>query len=274
MVDLYFQILSFALFYKIIQTTICETSTVFSNVHFILQCSRHTKLEKADILELTVISDHAHRQWCSVDKTFTLSQVQHLKTLQRQQMAAAVSSDPSVLNKFKSGFSECAGEISRYLTTIDGVDKNVRQRLLTHLATCLSGLHSYLSPIAFPAMHSNFPGPQFYPAGSPPHLQAMMQKEGALRNVPGGLIMLPTRDQYSMHSLRGAQHFFPASASPLNSMPLSELNSCSSPSYSAPSTPGSLFSMSCNASLPTTPSSPSSLCSKITDVSDPVWRPW
>lgn len=210
--------------------------------------------------------------------------VKHLQTLQRQQMAAAVSSDPTVLNKFKGGFSECATEISRYLNTIDGVDKNVRARLLTHLATCLGGLHNYLTPLAFPSIQPGFPAmpAQFFPNTSSPHLHShnLLQKEGAHRNVPAGLIMLPSRDHFPVHSLRGgsAQHFFPQSVSPLNCLPLSEHNSCSSPSHSAPSTPSTPHSMtsSFSPSTPSTPLSPaSSMCSsKMGDLSDPVWRPW
>nr|CAD7404263.1 unnamed protein product [Timema cristinae] len=51
--------------------------------------ARHSKLEKADILEMTV---------------------KHLENLQRQQVAMSAATDPGVLNKFRAGFSECAGE--------------------------------------------------------------------------------------------------------------------------------------------------------------------
>ncbi|XP_013395724.1 transcription factor HES-1 [Lingula anatina] len=77
--------------------------------------SRYSKLEKADILEMTV---------------------KHLRTVQRQQMTAAVANDPSVLSKYRAGFNECAGEVSRYLRSIDGLEEDVRLRLLNHLATC------------------------------------------------------------------------------------------------------------------------------------------
>ncbi|RZC41445.1 HLH domain containing protein [Asbolus verrucosus] len=55
--------------------------------------ARHSKLEKADILEMAV---------------------KHLQNVQRQQLALAMATDPSVLRKFKSGFNECATEIDRY----------------------------------------------------------------------------------------------------------------------------------------------------------------
>ncbi|KAB0403009.1 hypothetical protein E2I00_002242 [Balaenoptera physalus] len=63
--------------------------------------SRHSKLEKADILEMTV---------------------KHLRNLQRAQMTAALSTDPSVLGKYRAGFSECMNEVTRFLSTCEGVN--------------------------------------------------------------------------------------------------------------------------------------------------------
>lgn len=79
--------------------------------------ARHSKLEKADILEMTV---------------------KHLQNLQRQQMALATATDPNVANKFRAGFSECANEVTRFLGGMDGLDTAVQQRLLGHLANCMS----------------------------------------------------------------------------------------------------------------------------------------
>lgn len=79
-----------------------------------LQPARHSKLEKADILEMTV---------------------KHLENLQRQQVAMSAATDPAVLNKFRAGFSECAGEVGRF----PGLDATVKRRLLQHLANCLAG---------------------------------------------------------------------------------------------------------------------------------------
>ena len=39
--------------------------------------------------------------------------VKHLQTVQRQQLAIAVARDPSVLDKFRGGFSDCAEEVKR-----------------------------------------------------------------------------------------------------------------------------------------------------------------
>jgi hairy-and-enhancer-of-split protein len=86
---------------------------------FRLQPTRHSKLEKADILEMTV---------------------KHLQQIQRQQLSSAVATDPAVLTKFRSGFSECASEVSRYVNHLENVDPTVKQRLVSHLNNCVSNL--------------------------------------------------------------------------------------------------------------------------------------
>ncbi|CAG2170338.1 unnamed protein product [Oppiella nova] len=83
--------------------------------------SRHSKLEKADILEMTV---------------------RHLQSVQRQQMASAISTDPSVLNKYRAGFNECATEVGRYIGRVDGVENTLRQRILNHLNACVTSLNT------------------------------------------------------------------------------------------------------------------------------------
>lgn len=60
--------------------------------------------------------------------------VKHLEALQRQQVAMAAASDPNVANKFRAGFTECAGEVGRF----PGLDGPVKRRLLQHLANCLN----------------------------------------------------------------------------------------------------------------------------------------
>lgn len=93
--------------------------------------SRHSKLEKADILEMTV---------------------RHLQNVQRHQMAAALSTDPAVMGKFRAGFAECANEVSRYVTRLESVEPALRQRLVGHLSTCVNGLSSTqpTSPLSSP----------------------------------------------------------------------------------------------------------------------------
>lgn len=108
--------------------------------------SRHSKLEKADILEMTV---------------------KHLRNLQRAQMTAALSTDPTVLGKYRAGFSECMNEVTRFLSTCEGVNTEVRTRLLGHLASCMTQINAM----------SYHPGQTQLPAGNP---------HPAFLQIPGG----------------------------------------------------------------------------------------
>lgn len=76
-----------------------------------------TKLEKADVLELTV---------------------RHLQKLKRQQMLQA---NPALdADRYRSGFSSCANEVSRCLASIPGVDVTLGTHLMTHLGMKLKTL--------------------------------------------------------------------------------------------------------------------------------------
>lgn len=98
-----------------------------------MQPSRYPKLEKADILEMTV---------------------KHLQAVQREQLGGAAKADPSVLARFQSGFAECATEVSRYVVGLEGVDRGVRQRLIAHLSGCVAGLRQ-IAPLAAAASAAN-----------------------------------------------------------------------------------------------------------------------
>ncbi|KYO40000.1 transcription factor HES-1 isoform X2 [Alligator mississippiensis] len=111
--------------------------------------SRHSKLEKADILEMTV---------------------KHLRSLQRAQMTAALHTDPAVLGKYRAGFGECMSEVTRFLSTCEGVSSEVRTRLLGHLANCMTQIHAV-----------NYPPP---PPPPPPPLPAAFGQP--LAQLPGG----------------------------------------------------------------------------------------
>lgn len=83
-----------------------------------------SKLEKADILELTV---------------------QHLHKLRRQQRLA---SNPVIdSDRFRSGFTHCATEVSKCLATIPGVDIHLGTKLMTHLGHRLNDL-DMLTPLS------------------------------------------------------------------------------------------------------------------------------
>ncbi|XP_036163451.1 transcription factor HES-4 isoform X4 [Myotis myotis] len=83
------------------------------------ESARHSKLEKADILEMTV---------------------RHLRSLRRGPAAAALGADPAVLSKYRAGFSECLAEVHRFLAAREDIPADVRSRLVGHLAACLGQL--------------------------------------------------------------------------------------------------------------------------------------
>lgn len=66
--------------------------------------------------------------------------MKHLQKLQRQQFAAAIASDPAVLQRFKSGFGDCAVEVRRYLSRLASVPTGLRHRIGNHLNSCVSGM--------------------------------------------------------------------------------------------------------------------------------------
>uniref|UniRef100_A0AAQ5XK76 Hairy-related 9 n=1 Tax=Amphiprion ocellaris TaxID=80972 RepID=A0AAQ5XK76_AMPOC len=99
--------------------------------------SRHSKLEKADILEMTV---------------------KHLRNLQRVQMTA-LSADATVLSKYRAGFNECMNEVTRFLSTSEGVNTEVRSRLLNHLSSCMSQMMSMNYPQQAPSQQAHLAQP-------------------------------------------------------------------------------------------------------------------
>ncbi|XP_007449026.1 PREDICTED: serine/arginine repetitive matrix protein 1-like [Lipotes vexillifer] len=110
------------------------------------ESSRRSKLEKADILELTV---------------------KHLRSLRRVQVTAALRADPAVLGKYRAGFHECLAEVNRFLAGCEGVPADVRSRLLGHLATCLARLGPSRRPLP-PAPAAEVLAPAVYAGRSPP----------------------------------------------------------------------------------------------------------
>ena len=91
-----------------------------------------TKLEKADVLELTV---------------------RHLRKL-KSHGALGLTSPPTQTERYRAGYSFCAGEISKYMTSgASGVDVTVSARLLHHLSYCIRNLES-VQPSTSTVSHS------------------------------------------------------------------------------------------------------------------------
>ncbi len=75
------------------------------------------KLEKADVLELTV---------------------RHLQKLKKQRMLQA---NPALeVDRYRSGFTSCANEVSRCLASIPGVNVSVGTKLMSHLGARISSM--------------------------------------------------------------------------------------------------------------------------------------
>lgn len=195
-------------------------------VFSLLQPARHSKLEKADILEMTV---------------------RHLESLQRQRAAA----DPAVLNKFRAGFTQCAGEVGRF----PGLDPAVRRRLLQHLASCLA---------------------------SPPQQPQQQQQNTTQANfylaTQGGLQLLPTRlPNGDIALVLPNQAPSNTIVSPLPT--LIPIPARTASAASASSTASSSSSISSELA-PDSPDVPLALvtrrksCDEPMEEDKPCWRPW
>lgn len=84
--------------------------------------TKHSKLEKADILELTVRHFQRHR-----------------------------SLDTQGVNQYRAGFADCVREVQRYLETPDAhtmtvLDSGVKQRLIRHLENCVAEVDVDIRP--------------------------------------------------------------------------------------------------------------------------------
>ncbi|XP_060528834.1 protein deadpan-like isoform X2 [Cylas formicarius] len=143
--------------------------------HLILEAmnkdpARHSKLEKADILEMAV---------------------KHLQNIQRQQLAIAVATDPTVLRKFKTGFNDCAREIDKSETT----DASLKQRVSSHLQKCMNGLEQ-VAQFAAPTL-GNFPfgssGGLFSGNQTPNDSASDDQNNNPRIQIPQGIQLIPSR---------------------------------------------------------------------------------
>ncbi|XP_048375492.1 transcription factor HES-4 [Sphaerodactylus townsendi] len=220
--------------------------------------SRHSKLEKADILEMTV---------------------KHLRNLQRAQMTAALTADPTVLGKYRAGFNECMNEVTRFLSTCEGVNTDVRSRLLNHLSACLGQIVAMNYPPPPPPppassgqpahlaqpLHVQLPGPAAG-AGAMPVSCKLNPAETLSPKVYGGFQLVPATDgQFAFLIPNPA---FPPSTGPViplyanANMPVSSSNPTTTPSVSPVQ---GLTSFGGNLA-------PMSQAGR--DRGESVWRPW
>ena len=102
-----------------------------------------TKLEKADVLELTV---------------------KHLKKL-KQQNALGLTPQATYAGRFRAGYSQCAQEVSKFMSQQKPaeVDTHTSARLLSHLSGCIHAIES-MPPSVLSMAAQTAPAPM----GSPP----------------------------------------------------------------------------------------------------------
>lgn len=97
-------------------------------------------------------------------------------------LTGALSTDPSVIGKYRAGFSECMNEVTRFLSTCEGVNTEIRTRLLSHLSNCIAHINvmncSAQQPVSSCSPHSAFGQPLMQVACASPHLGAAVCKTG------------------------------------------------------------------------------------------------
>lgn len=127
-----------------------------------------TKLEKADVLELTV---------------------KHLRKLKRQN-ALGLTPQATYAGRFRAGYSHCAQEVSKFMSQQSSIeiDTHASARLLSHLSGCIHALESMppsiltlaLSPTAAP---NSLPSPI-----SPPLSQGSRIPPSHFESMPKSII--------------------------------------------------------------------------------------
>ncbi|NWX18646.1 HES1 factor, partial [Aegotheles bennettii] len=224
--------------------------------------SRHSKLEKADILEMTV---------------------KHLRNLQRAQMTAALSADPTVLGKYRAGFNECMNEVTRFLSTCEGVNTDVRTRLLSHLSACLGQIvaMNYPPPPPPPPPPSGQPAHlaqqplhvQLPPAGAVPVPCKLNPAEALSPKVYGGFQLVPATDgQFAFLIPNPA---FPPSSGPViplyanANVPVSAGGGAGNAAATPSASPVQGLTSFGGSIVPA-----SQVGSPIAERSESVWRPW
>uniref|UniRef100_A0A2C9K2F9 BHLH domain-containing protein n=1 Tax=Biomphalaria glabrata TaxID=6526 RepID=A0A2C9K2F9_BIOGL len=165
--------------------------------------SQFNKLEKADILELTV---------------------KYLRNLQSQQQEQISSnSEQSLGGKYQAGFMECANEVIRYLSQSQGFSDDTKARVVKHLASCiqLASKASFAKPVS-----------QNISQGNAPAVLTTSQPASS-GQLPNGQIVQIVNTQYQLKPQGLSQ--YPANA-PVHQIPSSSLPSLqvSKPSSAEP----------------------------------------
>lgn len=225
--------------------------------------SQCTKLEKADILEMTV---------------------RYLRSVQRSQIVNTMTPNMSMMTRYHSGYSECAQEVVRYLSTINGVSDDMRMSLLSHLASNAKTQQepNVTEPPRAPLqpLFVQIPSTAMTIPGLIAHIPVT-----SYPTPPSSVDTIPSRDEYSMASSQKSVHqqqYFiqreapsPRTPSPQNLHPesvepqqrpimMSSVTSSVGPMRNRSTSPRTVYHSQ----------KPYSNSAQIKMEADSMWRPW
>jgi len=204
-----------------------------------------TKLEKADVLELTVRHLHKLRERQALGLSATANNNNNNNN-------GGGGNDTT--DKFRAGFTHCAAEVSRYLATSTGLDVSVGQHLLSHLGRCVHKLELSSSSSATAAV---FPSASYTPPSSPTQ-QLQQQHHHQLTESTQHLLHL----QQQMRCLPSLMPVSPVSSPALSDMGIAESGPCDYSKYSI------------RSDLYSPPSFQTATAVAAVEKGGPVWRPW
>lgn len=193
-------------------------------------------------------------------------------------LPAALSADATVLSKYRAGFNECMNEVTRFLSTSEGVNAEVRSRLLNHLSSCMGQMMSMNYPQQAASQQAHLAQPLHVqlPSTLPVSGAAKLgPAEAASPKVFGGFQLVPATDgQFAFLIPNPAFASTTAPIIPLYAnagvpvaLNASPVHGSSAPPATSPVHGMTSFSGGSQAVSPVGVSSSA-------ESSEPVWRPW
>lgn len=210
------------------------------------------KLEKADILELTV---------------------RHLHTLRRQNILG-IRSENTYAEKFKAGFRHCAAEVSNFLNV---VDQETSVPIIKHLNSCMNHMERNTAPSNAMQMHHQ-PAPPAVPLANRPSIQIQSPNQINAHAVAASVAHRQSPTWSSSSTATAAATTKRRSPVPIMSQPKHQMM------YQQPPPPANANHLYANRSPNSTPNT--HLMDSSTRVNTPpmspkididdssVWRPW
>lgn len=190
---------------------------------------------------------------------------------------AALSTDATVLSKYRAGFNECMNEVTRFLSTSEGVNAEVRSRLLNHLSGCMGQMigmnypqHGQQQPPSQP-LHVQLPSTLPINGASSLGCKLSPAAEAVSPKVFGGFQLVPANDGQFAFLIPN-----PAFASALYAnagVPPLAVNGSPVHGGSAPTAASPVHGMTSFVNVPRAVS-PVGVSSTGSDSNEPVWRPW